>query len=42
MREISEDTTQNVVEVRKKELKPQDEKWQKELAAAGFDPRIRR
>ena len=33
---------ENVVEVRKKEVKPQDEKWQKELAAAGFDPRIRR
>ena len=37
---------ENVVEVKKKkeknELKPQDEKWQKELAAAGFDPRIRR
>ena len=33
---------ENVVEVKKKEVKPQDEKWQKELAAAGFDPRIRR
>ena len=36
---------ENVVEVKKKEkkeLKPQDEKWQKELAEAGFDPRIRR
>ena len=37
---------ENVVEVVKKEedkeLKPEDQKWQKELAAAGYDPRIRR
>ena len=33
---------ENVVEVKKKELKPQDDKWQEKLAAAGFDPRIRR
>ena len=37
---------ENVVEVVKKEedkeLKPEDQKWQKELVAAGYDPRIRR
>ena len=37
---------ENVIEVVKKEenkeLKPEDKKWQKELAAAGYDPRIRR
>merc|ERR1719209_1693574 len=37
---------ENVVELVKKEenkeLKPEDKKWQKELAAAGYDPRIRR
>ena len=36
---------ENVAEVKKKEkkeVKPEDEKWQKELAEAGYDPRIRR
>ena len=37
---------ENVIEVVKKEenkeLKPEEVKWQKELAAAGYDPRIRR
>ena len=37
---------ENVIEVvkkeEKKELKPEEVNWQKELAAAGYDPRIRR
>ena len=37
---------ENVIEVvkkeEKKELTPEEVKWQKELAAAGYDPRIRR